>query len=97
MKYLQLKVSDNTTMLLYMMATLGILFTLLFVAGIWQFCKKMANNTVLQLGLVGVFLVLFIGENLIFSPITYIFVFYGLAEWNRMVKKHENIDDKQYL
>lgn len=97
MKYLHLEVSDNTTMLLYMMATLGILFTLLFVAGIWQFCKKMAKSTVLQLGLVSIFLVLFVGENLIFSPITYIFVFYGLAEWNRMVKKHENIDDKQYL
>lgn len=94
MEYLNLKVSDNTIMVLYMMATLGIIFGILFMIGIWKYCTKITESRMLQFGLLSIFLVLFIGENLIFSPITYIFVFYGFGEWNRVVKYNESLDSK---
>lgn len=94
MEYLNLKVSDNTIMILYMMATLGIIFGILFMIGIWKYCTKITESRMLQFGLLSIFLVLFIGENLIFSPITYIFVFYGFGEWNRVVKYNESLDSK---
>lgn len=80
-KYLQTEVSDNTNMILYLMASLGVVFGGLFLLGLWKFCGRLSGGRLLRLGFLSIFVVLFIGENLVFSPITYIFVFYGFEKW----------------
>ena len=85
--YLGLSVTDNTNMILYLLSTFGIIYGLLFVIGIWCFCGTLTSGKLVQIGLMGIFVVLFIAQNLVFSPITYIFVFYGFGSTKSILKR----------
>lgn len=74
----------NTNTLMNELATYGIIYTFVFVIGFYKFIKKTTQNKIEQALILLTLFLLSCGEKLTFSPIIYIFIFYGF-------KKKENI------
>lgn len=71
--------THNTNTLFCELATYGIMYTGIFIAGYIRFAKKISERKIEQ-GLIGaVLMILMFGEKLTFSPIIYILMFYGLS------------------
>lgn len=69
----------NTNTILWQLAAYGAIFTLLWVYGIYKLCLRMGINKLDILLLFIVLNILFVGENLAYSLITNILVFYGFS------------------
>lgn len=84
--------THNTNTLLCELATYGILYTAILVAGYTRLVKRMSERRIEQ-GLIGAaLLVLMFGEKLTFSPIIYVLMFYGLSDRNHIYERLEDIE-----
>lgn len=69
--------THNTNTFLCELATFGIFYFILFVMGIYKFCKNVTHTSVEKILLILIMCVLSVGEKLTFSPFFYIIIFYG--------------------
>ncbi len=82
--------THNTNTLLCELATYGIVYTSILVAGYVQLVKRISERKIEQVLIGVVLLILMFGEKLTFSPMIYILMFYGLSVRNI----YEIIDDR---
>ena len=75
----------NTNTVLWQLAAYGAIFTSLWIYGVYKLCWVMGGKKIEVLLLFIIFNVLFVGENLAYSLITNILVFYGLSAKTKKV------------
>ena len=68
---------DNTNTILSEFATWGILYGILFMIGYIKLTNYFSNKIVEKIMVLLVFIILFTGEKMTFSPIVFILMFYG--------------------
>lgn len=68
----------NTNTLLIQFASHGVFYGFFWCYGYWRLAKRLGENIFEILMYCGIFVIIFIGENLTFSAITYILLFYGV-------------------
>lgn len=68
---------QNTNTLLYQFAAHGCLFGIPFTWGTYKFGGKLSNKLFMKISIFVMFLMLYIGENLMTSIFPYIIIFYG--------------------
>lgn len=82
---------QNTNTLLYQFAAHGLFFGIPFTIGTYQLGGKLTTKLFMKLSIFIMFLMLYIGENLMTSIFPYILVFYGI---DHLSKSYKDIDKK---
>lgn len=91
--YLAFWTHQNTNTLLAQYSTHGILFGLLFTLGTYRFCKLFSNRRIIYVAIFIAIAMLYMGENLQYSTLPFIIVFFGFGYRKRsrgvLVKKYQ--------
>lgn len=87
----------NTNTILIQFSTHGIFYGLLWTLGYIRLSWKLGSDTLSRMIYFGIFVILFVGENLSFSTITYILLIYGMQivvnrDEESMVELKENVE-----
>jgi hypothetical protein len=69
----------NTNTVFWQLAAYGAIFTLLWMYGIYKLCRRIGINRLDILFIFIIFNILFVGENLAYSLITNVLIFYGFS------------------
>lgn len=77
---------QNTNTLLYQFSAHGIFWGIPFTAATYKFGSRFTNNFFMKVSIFVMFLMLYVGENLMISTFPYILIFYGI-EGNIYTKK----------
>ncbi|WP_270238158.1 hypothetical protein [Clostridium perfringens] len=72
--------THNTNTLLIQFATHGVFYGIMWSYGYYSLCRKLGSNFFEVFLYISIFVILFIGENITFSLVTYIFIFYGIKK-----------------
>lgn len=68
----------NTNTVFWQLAAYGAIFTFLWLCGIYKLCRRLSVKKIDTMVIFIIFMILFFGENLSYSLITSVLLFYGL-------------------
>lgn len=87
-RYFHVFSESNTNQLLYQFASLGLFFGLIWTIGGAKFFLSFGRSVYSKWLLIVVFFLLCVGENLTYSILFYLFIFYGFQNNNKLEQRH---------